>query len=350
MNRKTAEQIENRLGPLTEAIVGEIYRAIPDPQGACGSVNSGKCNRDISYNLSHLARAISIDSPLLYSNYLTWAKILLHSLNCSEDALLTTLQIMRKVLNDFFSGETMAVIERFLSTALAELPNMPIEAPNFIAEDNPHSELAQTYLKLLLQGERARAAQLILSQVPERINIQDAYMHVFEPCQHELGRLWQTNKISVAQEHYCTAATQLIMSQLYPFIFNDNKNGRTLVAACIDNELHEIGIRMVADFFELEGWDTYYLGANTPTESIIQSIEQHDAEVLTISATMTYHLDGVSELIRKIRAAITADDLKILVGGYPFKHDPQLWKRVNADGCAPDASRAVLLANRLMGS
>jgi methanogenic corrinoid protein MtbC1 len=27
-------------------------------------------------------------------------------------------------------------------------------------------------------------------------------------------------------------------------------------------------MRMVADFMEMEGWDTYYLGANTPTESV----------------------------------------------------------------------------------
>ena len=63
----------------------------------------------------------------------------------------------------------------------------------------------------------------------------------------------------MAQEHYCTAATQLIMSQLYPYIFTTGKNGRVLVGTCVSGDLHEIGVRMVSDFFEMEGWDTFYL-------------------------------------------------------------------------------------------
>ena len=69
------------------------------------------------------------------------------------------------------------------------------------------------------------------------------------------------NLLSVAQEHYCTAATQLVMSQLYPRIFSTERRGRTLVAARVADDLHEIGLRMVADFFEMEGWDTFYVGA-----------------------------------------------------------------------------------------
>jgi len=57
------------------------------------------------------------------------------------------------------------------------------------------------------------------------------------------------NEVSVAQEHYCTAATQLIMSQLYPHIFAGEKTERTLIATCVAGDLHEIGIRMVSDLF-----------------------------------------------------------------------------------------------------
>ena len=45
-----------------------------------------------------------------------------------------------------------------------------------------------------------------------------------------------------------------------------------MVATCIGGELHEIGIRMVADFFEMEGWDTYYLGANTPADAVVAEL------------------------------------------------------------------------------
>ena len=48
------------------------------------------------------------------------------------------------------------------------------------------------------------------------MSIRDVYLLVFQPCQREVGRLWEAGRITVAQEHYCTAATQVIMSQLAP--------------------------------------------------------------------------------------------------------------------------------------
>ena len=69
-------------------------------------------------------------------------------------------------------------------------------------------------------------------------------------------RLWQINKITVAQEHYFTATSKLIMSQLYSRIFASNKNGLKFIAVCVNEELHEVGIRMVSNILELDGWDT----------------------------------------------------------------------------------------------
>ena len=59
-----------------------------------------------------------------------------------------------------------------------------------------------------------------------------------------------------------------------------------MVAACAASELHEIGVRMAADFFEMEGWDTFYLGANTPAESVIRTLVERKADVLAVSATI----------------------------------------------------------------
>jgi len=110
--------------------------------------------------------------------------------------------------------------------------------------------------------------------------------------QYEIGRLWQTNRISVAEEHYCTACAQFVMTQLYPYIFRSERNGRRMVATCVGGELHEIGVRMVADFFEMEGWDTYYLGANTPARDILDTIAKREADIVGISVTIHYFSFG----------------------------------------------------------
>ena len=121
---------------------------------------------------------------------------------------------------------------------------------------------------------------MILDAVQAGVRIQDIYLHVFQRSQYEIGRLWHLNKITIAHEHYCTAATQMIMSQLYPYIAPERKNGKRMVAASVSGELHELGIRMVADFFEMAGWDTTFLGANTPLPAIVKMLAEQKADVV----------------------------------------------------------------------
>jgi methanogenic corrinoid protein MtbC1 len=90
---------------------------------------------------------------------------------------------------------------------------------------------------------------------------------------YQVGELWQRNKITVAQEHYCTAATQMIMAQLYPVLFDRPQNGKRVVVSCVGNELHEMGARMLSDLFTYEGWDSIFLGAAVPKESLLQTLQ-----------------------------------------------------------------------------
>jgi methanogenic corrinoid protein MtbC1 len=209
--------------------------------------------------------------------------------------------------------------------------------------------MARTYLESLLRGERHVASRLVLDAVAQGTPVRDIYLQVFQRCQHEVGRLWQMNRLSVAQEHYCTAASQLIMSQLYPYVFTGEKNGRTLLATCVSGDLHEIGVRMVTDFLEMEGWNTFYLGADTPTPSLVQTIAERDVDVLAVSATLTSHIRSVVSLIAAVRGTEAGRRVKVLVGGYPFNIDPGLWQRVGADAFARDAQEAIVMATRLAG-
>ncbi len=95
----------------------------------------------------------------------------------------------------------------------------------------------------------------------------------------------------------------------------------------------------------MEGWDTYYLGANSPTSAIVQAIADRRADILAVSATMTFHIRAVENLIATVRASADSNNVKILVGGYPFNLVPELWKRVGADAYAADASEAIAVAS-----
>lgn len=215
--------------------------------------------------------------------------------------------------------------------------------------DTPLDELAREYLKAMLARERNRANDLVAEAIDHGASLMDIYLGVFQPVQYEIGRLWEIGSISVGHEHYCTNATQLIMAKLYSRLFSGVTGDRRLVAACCQGELHELGLRMLTDIFEMDGWDTHYLGASTPGESVVSTLADTRAHLLLVGATIHDRLASAKELIDLVRASASVGHIPILVGGYTFRTVPDLWKKVGADGTAPDARGALQLGAELVG-
>jgi MerR family transcriptional regulator, light-induced transcriptional regulator len=349
INAQVRRAIMTRRDVLAEAITDRQYIVQPELGMRYGDQGRVKCVQDTRYHLDYLAQAIEVGSPTLFTAYIGWAKVMLAGRGIPPEDLALHLECMREVLAEALPNDAMQdVVHGTIRVGLQWLAQLPATLPTCIADQEPLAELARDYLGALLRGERQRASCLILEAVNKGASVKDIYLQVFQRAQHEIGRLWQINQLTVAQEHYCTAATQLIMAQLYPYIFATPKIGRRLVATCVNGELHEIGVRMVADFFEMDGWDTFYLGANMPVGSIIQMIAQQQAHVLAISATIATNVGEVATLIDAMRASEVGGYIKILVGGSPFNTDPNLWSTVGADACARDAEQAIAATHRLL--
>jgi len=348
LERECAQAIRRQHQALAEAIVERQYAQQPEIWRPFGDPGRVKSVRDAGYHLTYLAEALDARQPALFVEYLAWVKVLFAGLRFGADILPTTIAYTVAVLAERLPPDLSTTALEYLNAGLRRLPQVQTTPASLIRSDAPLSDLARAYLEALLRADRHAAGRLILDAVEQGTPIKAIYLDVFQPVQREIGRLWQTNQISVAQEHYCTAATQLVMSMLYPRIFDSPRKGRRLVAACVGGELHEIGARMVADFFEMDGWDTYFMGANTPTESILRAVEERRADILAISATMTFHVSQVADLIAAFRRAGLDRRTRVLVGGYPFNIAPDLWQRVGADGYAPDAQQAVETAERMI--
>lgn len=343
------QAIESQKDDFARLIVDEQWARNPQFQLRYGEAGYAKCVQDVRYNLAYLSQAITANSPPLFATYMNWVKVLFTGLNIPICELEESLEITGTLLQQRFP-EAVAIVRNFVDLGLQCLANAPEILPSFMAESDRLSELAHQYLGSLLRGERSVASRLILDAVAQGTSIKEIYLHVFQPSQYEIGRLWQMNQMSVAQEHYSTAATQLIMSQLYSHIFTTKRNGRSMVATGVGGELHEIGLRMVADFFEMEGWDTYYLGSNTPASTIVQTLTERKADILAISVTMTFHIQLVADLIARVRTMDPGRRIKILTGGYPFNIEQDLWRQVGADGYAANAEQAIATATALLNA
>jgi methanogenic corrinoid protein MtbC1 len=149
-------------------------------------------------------------------------------MNFPPQALTTALECMSQALLETLQPDTAAIACSTIRAALEHLSYSSENIESFILPESPQADLAKKYLNVLLQGDRHTARRIILDSVAQGTSVKDIYLHVFQPCQQEIGRLWQMNRLSVAQEHFCTVATQMVMSQVYPYIFSGEKNGGRL--------------------------------------------------------------------------------------------------------------------------
>lgn len=200
----------------------------------------------------------------------------------------------------------------------------------------------ERYLDALVAGNRRTAFEVIDQAHEAGFSLRDLYLDVFQPVMRDIGRLWQENRITVADEHLATAITQAAMARLYDELFHGAAlPGPLLIAACTDQERHELGLRMICDVLEMEGWDTLFLGATVPTDDLVRMVRERRPQVVALSASIAPHLARVAETIRAIREAVPADGPLIAVGGRPFLDDPSLAERLGADMTARDAVEAA---------
>jgi methanogenic corrinoid protein MtbC1 len=177
-------------------------------------------------------------------------------------------------------------------------------------------QLYETYLDLLLEGNRIKCVQLVQDLLDRQIDIKDLYLHLFQQSLYKVGELWEYNKISVAKEHLATSITEGLLTLVYPRLFKVRRTSKKAVISCSANEYHQVGGKMVADIFELNGWDGYFLGANTPIDQLLSFIDEKEPDLVGLSLSVYFNLPSLKAGIEAIRANFRK--LDIVVGGRAF--------------------------------
>lgn len=328
----SADSIRARLDELALAITNQH-----DLADRFGPLGRQRCLEDARFHLQYLAVALDAGSAEMFLDYVGWVKVMLAKRNVTERDLVRNLEVTGTVLRDLPDARAM------LATAIAQLAAMPDDVASLLDPRAPLWPVASAYLTALLRGSRRDALQLVTGALDQGASLRDVYRHVFEPVQQEIGRLWQLNQVTVAQEHFCTAATQHIMTQLYARVFAGERTDRRAMAMCVGGELHEVGLRIITDLLELEGWQTWYLGASVPPAAAVQLCVEQKTDVLLVSATLPPHIAGVAEVVRLFKGRRELDRARVIVGGRAFRSTPELWRRIGADGYASNADECLAL-------
>jgi methanogenic corrinoid protein MtbC1 len=202
------------------------------------------------------------------------------------------------------------------------------------------------YLHALLGSDLSGARAVLDEAIAAGMPVRRIYLDVLQPTLYEIGRRWSHAEIGIAQEHLATAATQSAMARLAGSLAEGPRRVRagSAVVACVTDELHAVGGRMVADFLEADGWRVAFLGQVTPGHDLAALTARQGAQLVALSAALPERVPQVAEACAGLRALDPAPF--VLVGGQAFGGSAERAMRTGADAYAGDAEAAVAVVRR----
>jgi methanogenic corrinoid protein MtbC1 len=300
---------------------------------------------DARFHVDFLAGALESGNGAAFGDYAQWTARVLGSRGIEAHFLIENLEQVRDALRAHLSAEQAAHVARVVDTA-CEAVRAQTEVRDADADVAIDRSL---YLQAIVAGQRKSALRVVLELLDSGRSVADVYCDVLQPAQYEVGRLWEQNRISVAREHAATAITQFVVAQLYSRLERRSASRGPAIVTGVEGELHQLGANMMADVLEAEGWDVRFLGTQMPHRDIMRAIEEHDAGLIGISATMLFSLPRVARLIEDIRRK-HGDAKRIVVGGGAFRVRPGIWKEIGADGFGADLREGVAAVETLFPS
>ena len=343
-NPEAARAIEHHAHAIAAGACEALLKEHADIDSRFGSDAQLMWTDHLQQRLMELSAALAAGDPGMFTSRLAWSRSAMRARGLTTEDLDASLAAMRATLAQQITDEAGAAALNYIDQAMrllddASTGRLDPTLDAGIALDR----LALQYVQTVVAGNVLPGIQLVLDAVKHGVSITDAYLRVLLPAQHEVGRLWHLNELSVSEEHLVSYTTQRLMAMLSSYAPRKPDNGFTAIAGSVAGNVHDIGIRAISYLLEIDGWRTIYLGSDVPKVELPNTIETFQADVLLLSVALTSQLSSTERTIKIIR-----DDcrqpVKILVGGNGLAERPDYWREMGADGYAADAETALKLA------
>jgi methanogenic corrinoid protein MtbC1 len=205
--------------------------------------------------------------------------------------------------------------------------------------EQPLSRHLDAFCAALQVRDARRARATIDAALADGVGLDDVYLGLFQPALYAIGDLWACEDATVADEHFAAALVSSLMGEIGPRMRVDPVEGRLAVLACTPGEHHDLGLRMVRDLLQSDGWEVIHLGAATPAADLAALVAEECPDAVVLSTTTAGRLPGVEEALRAL-AEVRPSPI-IVVGG-------QFWTAEAASHAADMGADVVVRDARLL--
>ena len=194
-------------------------------------------------------------------------------------------------------------------------------------------------------GKRNDAKQLTQALLEQGIKPLEVVEQGLVPGMSAIGEKFKNNEVFVPEMLIAARAMKECMAILEPLLADAGiKPKFTAVIGTVQGDLHDIGKNLVAMMLKGANFGIVDLGTNVAPEKFVTAAQEHNAQLVCLSALLTTTMPAMRTTVQAVRDA-GLSSIKVLVGGAPVTQD--FCDEIGADGYSQDAASAVDLALRL---
>jgi MerR family transcriptional regulator, light-induced transcriptional regulator len=186
----------------------------------------------------------------------------------------------------------------------------------------PPDQLRDRFLNVALAGRVEEAASTILNMDDAGYPLIRTFRDVLTPALVRLGEGWANGSITVGQEHEVSELTRDLIADLSVRHAAPGREGFSVVAACVQGEMHELGLRMVSGLLRQRGVRVHFLGANVPIPFLVESVLMRKPDAVLLSITLDEHRPSLDRSIEALRDSVPSQVQPVTVVGRQFIDSP----------------------------
>jgi trimethylamine corrinoid protein len=205
---------------------------------------------------------------------------------------------------------------------------------------------AREFTEALLSVNRREAQRIYERRCAQGTPI-EASERLVMPAMVALGDSWEQGTASLLQVYsgarICASLVEGAEHGSAPM-----RDEQPRLAVAVFGDGHSLGKTLVLLSLKSGGYATMDLGSQRTAKELVSACVEHDIEVLFVSVLMLRSALGIVDLKAALRDA--GRGTRLVVGGAPFRFDPELWREVGADYSGYSASDVIRILARIAGA
>lgn len=185
---------------------------------------------------------------------------------------------------------------------------------------------------LIVKEEKEKLINLLIDALDRQdVSVRELYKERILPSIEDFECPFQKDPLCIWKEHVRTSTTRTIIEIIYPYLLKERKpfNGKKIIMTCPSEEYHELPLRVVSDWFELNGFKSIFAGGNTPLNALVLALDYEKPDYLGLSVSNPYNLYKAQNIIEMVRQKDKS--IGIVVGGRAFNKNNAFMEKIDFD-------------------